>query len=73
MAGDSVVETKYGFRWGPVRVERFASFPRDGDKISRCIGITSDTGQVLHVYVSPTGRSVRVFRGGRELKVTEEK
>lgn len=53
-------ETKYGFRFGALLVERAASLG-DGRV---CIGITTDTGQLLHVYASKTGRSLRVFTPG---------
>jgi hypothetical protein len=61
MTGDAV--TDYGFAWGPVEVTRAALLPED-----RRI-ITIKTPYVdLDVYVSATGRSVRIFRGGTELK-----
>jgi hypothetical protein len=39
---------------------------RDG--ITRVVTITTTAGQHLDIYVSPTGRSVRVFRKGKEMK-----
>lgn len=59
-------EDRYGFRWGPIVVARWASFDR-GNGHTRVLGITSDRGPKVHVYVSPTGRSVRVYRDGKEL------
>lgn len=67
-------DTQYGFKWGPVAVERLAEFPRSGGQckvmgLYRVKGPTrADMEQVLEIYVSPTGRSVRVFRNGKELK-----
>ena len=55
--------TSYGFDWGPVSVTRVAHFePRKGRE---CYVL--DVNDV-HIYVSKTGRSVRVFRDGKELK-----
>lgn len=56
---------RYGFRWGPMSVVRAATFA--GDR--RVLSITTDgSDDRLSVYVSPTGRSVRVFRNGKELR-----
>lgn len=67
-------DTRYGFKWGPVAVERMAEFPRSNGQ-AKVIGIyrvdgphRADMFQMLEIYVSPRGRSVRVFRGGKELK-----
>jgi hypothetical protein len=54
--------TPFGFQWGPALVER--RMERDG---RICLGIRTDTGREIHVYVSRTGRSVRVFENGQEL------
>lgn len=59
-------EDRYGFRWGPVVISRWASFQRPNGHC-RVLGIRPDRGPALEVYVSPTGRSVRVFRDGKEL------
>ena len=58
-AADAV---QYGFRWGPLDVARLAEFQG-----SHCIEVSSDFGSV-EVYVSKAGRSIRVFRNGKELK-----
>jgi hypothetical protein len=59
--------TQYGFVWGPMEVLRAAIF-REGDKDeTRAIQIKTEH-RTLDVYVSRTGRSVRVFEKGRELK-----
>ncbi len=59
--------TSYGFTWGPMEVRRLATF-----KGNRVLGIyIEDDGSQhprLEIYVSPTGRSVRVWRDGKELK-----
>ena len=55
---------RYGFKWGPMSVVRAATFARH-----RVVHITTDgNDDVLEVYVSNTGRSVRVFKNGTELK-----
>jgi hypothetical protein len=56
--------TVYGFKWGAAEVTRLTE--RDGQV---CIGVKTDTGQEVDIYVSPTGRSLRVFHHGKgELK-----
>jgi len=65
--------TEYGFTWGPVEVERMATFPVGDDRSrrNRVIGIyTTVKGERkrrLEIYVSPTGQSIRVWRDGEEL------
>lgn len=55
--------TTFGFDWGPVEVERVAHFePRKGREAF--VVRVND----LDICVSKTGRSVRVFRDGKELK-----
>jgi hypothetical protein len=63
---ESVEHTPYGFTWGPVEIQRTAEFEH-GNGTYRCIGLMVDGKRVLDIYVSPTGRSVRVFRKGKEL------
>jgi len=59
--------TAFGFTWGPMSVERLATVDRQRGTY-RILRV--DTGHVqLTVYVSPTGRSVRVFRETQELRV----
>ena len=62
---ESVEPTAYGFTWGPIEVQRTAEFERGGTY--RCIGLLIDGKRALDIYVSPTGRSVRVFKKGKEL------
>lgn len=59
--------TQYGFQWGPLEVTRIAHFePRKGRE---CYVLAVETEHgALNVYVSKTGRSMRVFREGKELK-----
>lgn len=61
---------RYGFAWGPCQVERMAEFPRPNG-VCRVIGVYVEDGGDRHpeleIYVSPTGRSVRVWRRGKEL------
>jgi hypothetical protein len=54
---------QYGFRWGPMDVVRQAEF--NG---SHLVAVRSDYASV-DIYVSKTGRSIRVFKDGLELKV----
>lgn len=55
--------TTYGFDWGPVVVRRIAHFSPRKDRESYILCVNG-----LDIYVSRTGRSVRVFRDGEELK-----
>lgn len=55
--------THYGFEWGPMEVPRASIFP-DG---SRCLIVSTPFGK-LDIYASPTGRSLRVWRIGEELR-----
>jgi hypothetical protein len=52
--------TPYGFVWGPARVERVCQIDRGARGIYRVLRIDSGYRD-LNVYLSPTGRSVRVF------------
>jgi hypothetical protein len=67
-------DTQYGFLWGPVEVERMATFPvgdRDAGRKNRVIGIYTRVGgkrkRRLEICISPAGQSVRVWRDGEEL------
>ena len=70
MSEDNGYEHQYGFSWGPIDVRRLASIKRDGG-LARVLGIYRGRGDdrkmELEIYVSPTGRSIRVFRGNVEL------
>ena len=54
---DICTNTSYGFQWEQVEVTRIAEF--NG---TRCVEVNG-----VNVYVSPKGRSVRVFRNGKEM------
>lgn len=56
--------THYGFTWGPMEVTRCARFT-EGDRDTRCIQVKAGK-RTLSVYVSRTGRSIRVFEDGQE-------
>lgn len=56
--------SRFGFVWGPMRVERLAHLEGRGRVISVKAG-----SKELQVYVSEKGRRVRVFEvGGEEWK-----
>lgn len=61
--------TRFGFWWGAALVERVACIRRKRNDVEDhvILGITTDAGVKLEVYISPTGRSVRVFKsyGGK--------
>lgn len=58
----SLTNGPYGFAWGPVEVRRTMSH-------KGCVVLTVETGtgQSIDVYVSRTGRSLRVFKDHKEL------
>jgi len=56
------IDTSFGFRWRGIEVERLAII-RDRSILGIKVNKTS-----LQIYVSPTGRSVRVWKNGKELK-----
>ena len=58
-APDSGEVTRFGFTWGPMSVERCMTLSRPNGE-ARVVSVIAG-GKTLHVYVSPTGRSVRVF------------
>lgn len=51
--------TDHGFHWGPMEVQLLSSI--QGRVI---LGIKTATGQQIEIYVSRTGRSLRVFKHG---------
>lgn len=57
---------KFGFRFGPMDVVRATE--HEG---THYVQVVSDY-VTIDVSVSPTGRSVRVFRNGEELKAAPE-
>lgn len=58
--------TDHGFTWGPLRLSRIATFKLGRGRL-RVVGIDTDHHR-LQISVSATGRSVRVWLDGRELK-----
>ena len=56
-----------GFVWGPVEVTRLTRIERSNGKYH--ILRVND----LEIYVSPSGRTTRVFRNGEELKTDAAK
>jgi hypothetical protein len=61
-------DTQYGFTWGPLEVTRMARFKPGKDRESYVVQVTTETGRSVQIYVSRTGRSLRVFDSGKELK-----
>ncbi len=53
--------------WGPVLVERISAVERPGG-CHRVLRVAAEHGPALDLYISPTGRSIRVFRNGVELR-----
>jgi hypothetical protein len=58
-------ETEFGFKWGPLEVARFGEFPRNKG-VERVVRVSTAYGAV-DVYVSPSGKSIRVYRGTHEM------
>lgn len=68
MTKDTGSQTQYGFQWGPADVSRSTAFEhRPGEGLSRSLRVSTPYAD-LNIYISPTGRSVRVFRAGKELR-----
>lgn len=59
--------TTFGFTWGPVEVSRAAAIERNNGTY-RVLHVATPAHTVA-IYVSPTGRSVRVFRDHKEMTV----
>jgi hypothetical protein len=55
--------TDYGFKWGAAEVSRLADF--NGTVVIR---VSTIEDKRVEVYVSPAGRSLRVFQDGKELR-----
>lgn len=63
MSDHRITEGPYGFAWGPLEVVRAA------EHRGYCaLDVKTDAGKRITVYVSPTGRSIRVFGDGAEWK-----
>jgi hypothetical protein len=54
-------DTDFGFRFGPALVERAMSLP-EGRVV---VTVKTDAGREIDIYVSRTGKSLRVFEKGR--------
>lgn len=63
---DQVFWTPHGFKWAQIEVERTTDFRRRG-RTWRVISLLVNGERRLEIYVSPTGRRLRVFRDGKEL------
>ena len=66
-------QTQFGVKWGPLEVERSTAIdmgPKNGG-YTRIIRVTAGERHYdkdLEIRVSETGRSLRVFRAGKELE-----
>lgn len=56
MTDDSGAITEFGFRWGPITVQRTATLP-DGTRVLTIRTAFTETD----LYVSPKGRTIRAF------------
>ncbi len=63
----SDLDTMFGFQWGPVEVQRISAVERTNG-CYRVLRVAAEHGPALDLYISPSGRSIRVFRNGVELK-----
>lgn len=63
MSGVTLGINLHGFTWGPITVRRELTYQ---GRVQ--LDITTATGQSIAVCSSATGRSLRVFKDGRELK-----
>lgn len=66
-------EEYYGFRWGSAVVERSGEYRmgklKDGSRrMTKVISVIPDHAAAVEVHVSSSGKSVRVFRNGQELR-----
>ncbi|MBW4813331.1 hypothetical protein [Rhodococcus qingshengii] len=63
--------TRFGFKWGPLEVERTSTF--HGSHVLTIAPKGKRKGkQAITVYVSKAGQSVRVFKNGKEMKVNDD-
>jgi hypothetical protein len=66
MKADRGSFTPFGFSWGPMEVNRCTTFERN-DGRTRVVQVITPF-RTVDIYVSETGRSVRVFEQNKELK-----
>ena len=52
-------EDQYGFTWGPLKIERFFSDPKNVDRPNVYLQLSTDR-ETLQIKVTPTG-FIRVF------------
>jgi hypothetical protein len=55
--------TRYGFQFGAAEVTRLTDF-----KGTAVIEVSTTAGRNVQIYVSPKGKSLRVFRDGKEMR-----
>ncbi|PBI96963.1 hypothetical protein BKP42_36230 [Rhodococcus erythropolis] len=68
----SIVEpTRFGFKWGPLEVERTSTF-HGSHVLTIAPKGKRKSKQAITVYVSKAGQSVRVFKNGKEMKVNDD-
>ena len=56
--------TQYGFKWGPMTVERSAEIPN-----GRHVLTVKTRSQAVEILVSPGGRRIEVWKGGKRMGV----
>ena len=56
MTPNEYIGMRYGFKWGPVTVERTAVI-----RGQLALTIKTDAGQCITVMISPNGHQIRVF------------
>ena len=59
--------TQYGFKWGPVAVERSAVIQG-----GRHVLTVSTRSQAVEILVSPGGRRIEVWKGGKRMEVVND-
>ena len=64
-----MIETKFGFRWGNIWVERTTHLPGKGRVVTVSV---EDSDNSIQVYVSEGGRSIRAFKGEVEMLVPND-
>ena len=71
MAEAELAKGLYGFSWRPVGAKAWTRVHRmwshQGRAVLRIDSGDPDAASTLDIYVSKGGRSIRVFRGGKEL------
>lgn len=65
---DSFGTTLHGFNWGPMKVIRAARFAGRPRHPGNRVVIIETRYESVSVYVTEGGRSIRIFKDGKELK-----